>query len=490
MPKNRKTLIGTVGAIMLLATTACGAGGTRGPDQANGDQGANGTESINVLTLQDPFWYAIDELIPEFEEETGIRVNFEGVDYDTLNSRATNSFTSSQGDIDVIAPDSMWLSRFAENGWLAELDERIEDDADEVDLLDFIPSSIYSLSSWNDHLYTLPVATYGTQVLYRPSVFEELGIEAPPETISDDWTWEDYLSTVEAIDGNEVHGVDMHGTVVVAASPQPITHIWAQVAASMGGRWVKAFPDADVWDFSPQFDSSEIVASLDMYKRLYAHSPEESINYLWFDAGTRFGSGDIGIMYHWTPYARLIQRSEYMGTIESDIGADWATGALPVAEGQEPVSNVGGFAFGIGANSDNQDAAWKFIKWATSPETQKKMALLDNHQFADFSRYSLYEDEELLDVFPYLPSQLDVIDAGNGKIVRPPMKNYTTLEQAIGTNLNAMLANDDDPGQTAARIQEELTTILEEEQYLPWDGETIKDSLPRTEELMSELAGE
>ena len=444
-------------------------------------------QTLNVLTLQDPFFYAIEELIPEFEKQTGAEVNLEGVDYDTLLSRATNSFVSQQGDIDVIAPDSMWLSRFAENGWLANLDDRIREDADEVAIEDFIPSSIYTLSEWKGSLYTLPVATYGTAVLYRPSVFKELGIEPPPAEPSEDWTWDAYLETVKELDGQTAGGTEMHGTVVLGAGPQPITHMWSQIGASKGGRWVEAFPDAAEWSFEPTFTSDPMVDSLGYYKELYEHSPAEAINYLWFDAGTRFGSGDIGMMYHWTPYAYLVQRTEYMGKKESKVVGDYALGALPVEPGVEQTNNIGGFAFGIGGNSSEQDLAWEFVKWASSPETQKKMALLDLRQFSDFSRESLYDDKQLLEAYPYLPTQLEVIRGGDGKVVRPPVQNYSTLEQTIGNELNEMLVNDVDPAETAEQIQAGLEESLTEEDYIPWEGESYEDTLARTEELMAEL---
>ena len=478
MHRRSRLLVAAVAVTMLAPLAAC--------RSTEGDGSGEG-KTLNVLTLQDPFFYAIEELLPEFEEETGVDVNLEGVDYDTLLSRATNSFVSEQGDIDVIAPDSMWLSRFAENGWLAPLDDRISEDADEVDIEDFIPSSLYTLSEWKGSLYTLPAATYGTAVLYRPSVFKELGIEPPPAEPSEDWTWDDYMRTVKAIDGETVDGTEMNGTVVLGAGPQPITHMWSQIAASKGARWVEAFPDAAEWSFEPTFTDEPMVESLDYYKELYEYSPEEAINYLWFDAGTRFGSGDIGMMYHWTPYAYLVQRTEYMGNKESKVVGDYALGALPVEPGVEQTNNIGGFAFGIGGNSEEQDLAWEFVKWASSAETQKEMALLDMRQFSDFSRESLYSDEDLLDAYPYLPTQLEVIRGGNGKVVRPPVQNYSTLEQTIGNALNEMLVNDGDAADTAQQIQDGLEETLTEEEYIPWEGESYEDTPERNEELMAEL---
>ncbi|MBK0418657.1 sugar ABC transporter substrate-binding protein [Leucobacter sp. CSA1] len=476
------------GGIAVIATAAIAMTACSAPDSGGSDGDLSGTE-INVLALQDPFFYALEEVLPEFEEETGITVNLEGVDYDTLNSRATNSFTANQGDIDVIAPDSMWLSRFAESGWLEPLSERIVEDNDEVQIEDFVPASLHSLSEWKGELYTLPVATYGAAVFYRPSVFEALGIEAPPQEASEDWTWDRYMEIVEQIQGQNVDGTDMYGTVVLGSGPQPINHMYTQLAASKGARWFEAFPDASEWDFTPTWDSEESVESMEFYRELYKNSPAESINYLWFDAGTRFGSGDVGMMYHWTPYSYLVQRTEYMGTTESAAVDDYALAAMPQEPGQDQVINIGGFAFGVGANSGKKDAAWEFVKWASSAETQKKMALLDMRQFSDFSRASLYEDAELVEAYPSLPVQLEMINEGNGKTVRPPIQNYATLEQSIGNTLNKMLVDDMTGEETAERINSDLASILEEEGFIPWEGESYDAPRDGTEPLLQELAG-
>lgn len=483
----RPTPLRITGVLAMIATGAIAMSGCSATEQGGSGGDLSGTK-INVLALQDPFFYALEEVLPDFEKQTGIDVNLEGVDYDTLNSRATNSFTANQGDIDVIAPDSMWLSRFADSKWLEPLNDLIKRDNDEVQIEDFIPASLHSLSEWRGQLYTLPVATYGAEVFYRPSVFKELGIDAPPQQASPDWTWDKYMEIVKQIQGKTVNGTKMYGTVVLGSGPQPINHMYTQLAASKGARWFKAFPDASKWDFAPTWDSPDNVASMDFYHELYKNSPAESVNYLWFDAGTRFGSGDIGMMYHWTPYSYLVQRTEYMGKKESAAVDDYALAAMPQQPGEDQVINIGGFAFGVGANSGKKDAAWEFVKWATSAETQKKMALLDMRQFSDFGRASLYKDEELIKAYPSLPVQFDMINQGNGKTVRPPIQNYATLEQSIGNTLNKMLVDDMSGSETAAKINADLIAILKDEGFIPWEGESFDDTLAGTEELLKQLA--
>ena len=468
----------TAAAVLLLcaALPACGLRGSDDPRE------------ITVLTVQDPFFFGLQKLLPEFEKETGIRVKMEGVDYNTLNARSTNSFLTHQSDIDVISPDSMWLSRFANSEWLVNLNGLIRRDRAEVRPDDLVPGAVHSLSEWDGGIYTMPVAAYGSVVLYRPDVFKKLGLPAPPVEPSPDWTWDKYLDAVEAIDGKTVDGQRMHGTVVAGSGPQPVLHMYSQLAASKGARWFEAFPDAPKWDFTPRLDSEENLASVRYFKQLYEHSPPESINYLWFDAGTAFSTGKVGMFYWWTPYAYLVRKSSYMGTDDSKVVGKYAVAALPQQPGHEQVSNVGGYAFGISRYSERRDAAWTFVKWASSARTQKKMALLPGHQFADFARRSLYSDPELLKAYDYLPTQLRTLESGDGKAARPPIPNYTTLEGDYGQALNQVLAGELTPEEAVTQVQGRVRDVLSNEQYLPWRQPSYDDTVSSTAKVLDRLA--
>ena len=82
------------------------------------------------------------------------------------------------------------------------------------------------------------------------------------------------------------------------------------------------------------------LAALNDWKRLYAWSPPESINYLWFDAGTRFSQGDIGMFYHWTPYFYLVNNEGYLTGTPSPVVDKFETAVLPTltAGGDQVVS--------------------------------------------------------------------------------------------------------------------------------------------------------
>ena len=82
-----------------------------------------------------------------------------------------NAFLTQSADADVIAVDQMWISQYADNGWIRSLDDFISMDSD-ADFADFVPECLYSLSTWRNSVWTLPIASYAQGIMYRTDLFE------------------------------------------------------------------------------------------------------------------------------------------------------------------------------------------------------------------------------------------------------------------------------------------------------------------------------
>jgi len=448
-------------------------------------------EEIRVLVVGDPFQFALEKVVDDFTEETGIKVNLESLAYDALNARLITSFVSQTPDADVVTVDAMWVGQYSDNGWIRTLDDYIQADCD-VDLKDFIPQVLYSLNTWRGHFVSLPIAAYGQGTMYRTDVFEAAGMEPPPTDPGDSagWTWDKYMEMVKQLQGMDMEGTQLFGTVIVGAQPVPIVHMYTQVAANRGVRWFEQFPEAP-WNFEPTINTPENVEALEFYNELYGLSPAESINYVWFDAGTRFSQGDIGMYFWWTPYFYLVKNDGYMSGDLSVIVDDYDIGLLPkLADDAPQTVSLGGWSFGIPSTSAAQDEAWQFIKWSASADTQKKMGLVPdyNYQFSDFARPSLYQDAELQEIYPYLDTQFKIMAQGNGKVVRPPMPIYSTLEGIYGLQINKVLAGAATPEQSLADTDTLFRNALSGNMLLPYQLESYDDTLENTIALIDSLA--
>jgi multiple sugar transport system substrate-binding protein len=440
---------------------------------------------VRVLVVADPFYYSLREVTGQFEAETGITVELENLAYDALQARLVSSSIARKPDADVVTVDQMWTGQYLDSNWIMPLDAMIKADKD-VNLADFIPEVLYSLNTWRGHFATLPIASYGQGVMYRKDAFAAQKLTMPDPAA---FTWDAYLDLIKKLDGATVGGKKLFGTVVAGSQPQPIVHMYTQLAASMGVRWFKDFPEGK-WDFTPTINTPENVAALTMYEQLYKLSPPEAINFNWFEAGMRFAHGDIGMFYWWTPYFYLTQRDGYMTGKPSPVGDQIGFATLPHDPKHQQVISAGGWSLGIPANAPNQDNAWQFIKWATSAKGQKAMALVDKfgHQFSDFGRASLYDDADLQKLYPYLPLQLALLKQSNGKIVRPPAPVYTTLEGIYGLNLNRVLAGNSSPSVALSATSDLFDNVLKGNYLLPYQLPSYDDTLDATKKLIASMA--
>jgi multiple sugar transport system substrate-binding protein len=461
--------------IGLLAAVMCTMGGVQAFAQ---------NASINVIAVQDPFFFAIEQLLPDFQKATGIKVNLEGMAWDALQARLTTSFITKDPGVDVVNVDDCRLAQFAENTWIVPITDFIRKDKKEVKMNEFIPQIIYSACTWRGEVYTLPVAMYVQNVIYRTDLLQKAGLKAPPTKFEDWWTWDKYMEYVKAF---KDLGPDVYGTVIVGAISAPVVHMYTGLEVSRGVRWFKQFPQAP-WDFTPTINTPESVATLEFYQELYKNSPPEAVNYLWFDAGVAFSTKDIGMFYWWSPYDYLIQQAGYMVAEPSKNLGKYGYAVMPIQPGAEKMYSVGGHGLAIPQFSDKKDAAWKFIKWATSADTQKKMALLKLKAFSDFSREPLFKDKELQKYYPWLDVQLYMSKYSDGKVSRPHMVLYPTMEGFYGLEINKVLAGQLTASDAMKEAQQQFEIILKQNYYLPFQGKSYDDSVQKAVELIKTLS--
>ena len=90
-------------------------------------------------------------------------------------------------------------------------------------------------------------------------------------------------------------------------------------------------------------------------------------------------------------------------------------------------------ALSIGANSKNQDAAWKYIEFATSQAVQDQFVTSSLPNWT-----ASYTDSEIVATNPDV---LEIADTAFGSsILRPAVPNYSAVSQIIQVELqNALL---------------------------------------------------
>jgi multiple sugar transport system substrate-binding protein len=128
--------------------------------------------------------------------------------------------------------------------------------------------------------------------------------------------------------------------------------------------------------------------------------------------------------------------------------------ALPAVDGGESVSCIGGWQWGVSAFSEHPDEAIKLVRFMSSPETSKLLAI-EAAQLPAFS--ALYEDPDVLAAAPWFKAALPVVQTARARPVTP---RYNEVSEIIRTTVNAVLAGTTTPEAGVSQMEARLRRVL------------------------------
>lgn len=421
---------------MACAAVALVATGVLGASAGAQDRPFEGM-TLNVASQNDQFAATLATLAPMFEELTGITVIVDILSYPELLTKITADFIGDTGGYDIVTMDIVWAGQFAESGFSVPLDDWIARDADEIGLDDIYPVLMESLGSYDGVQVAFPLAGYANVLAYRTDLYEKAGL-APPTTM------EELIAAAHALTDRDA---DQYGFVANGQKGPAVAQDWMQYNAQLGGSIMGD-------DGLPALNSPENVASLAVYKDLFDNAaPPGAVDYDWGGREESFRQGLVANMQTWSVGAAGYDNPEQSKV----VGLNEVIRA-PAAAGLDQGVGIGGWALAINADIDaaQQEAAWEYIKWVTSPEIQKEMAKLGG---GGYIRMSNLADPELIALYPFLP----VLDAsfrnGNGEY-RPRIPEYPQIQDILGSAVNAVLAGDADPQAALDDAQEQALELF------------------------------
>ena len=128
-------------------------------------------ETIRILMETVPDTRYIQELLPQFEEQSGIDVEVEAISYIDMHSKLVPQLLSPQGSYDLIVVDSYWVGEFTKAGWLMPLDDLVARDG--VDISAYVPKLMNLVGRVDGTLYMLPFYNYSMAVIYRQDLLDD-----------------------------------------------------------------------------------------------------------------------------------------------------------------------------------------------------------------------------------------------------------------------------------------------------------------------------
>lgn len=456
---HRRKLTAAAGmAVAALALTACAGQGASTPsadlpelpDGAEYNPRAFEGETIRLLFIEHPFVGTVEPLIPEFEELTGINVEIEVLAEQQGFDKLQADLSNKAGNYDVFMTDPLHNWQYAAAGWLEPLEDYIASDAltaPGYDVEDFAPG-VYNAGRWTleplkgigeGSTWGLPINFESYNLTYRPSLFEEAGVEVPE-------TYEELLEAVKQLDASLP--ADKYPIVTRFDRYWDLTYLtFGSMAQSYGVEILDA--DGNVGIASPQgVEAAELFLEI-----VKAGSPDDAAAFTWYEVLQGMSSGRFAIAFNEADLFAPTYENPDESAVSDDIGY------AMVPEGPEGRS-TGAWIWQVALNSSSKHkgAAWTFMQWLTSKET-----LLETHKAGNMNpvRLSAWEDAELasmVDEWGAEPGQYREVLEGTAEIAGIRVPPHPELTRALDIWAEALQKSYFD-GNTEANLQEAAAQI-------------------------------
>jgi multiple sugar transport system substrate-binding protein len=347
------------------AAASPSAGGAASPSGATG-----AGKTIRYNAVAEPISdYIRNEIVPGFTSETGIKVEIDTTDYVKLHDKQVLDL---QGDrYDVYQVDQVWLQAYAKSGFLQALDSFLSEDLRKS----FYPT-LMSIGNQDGKQWVLPLSAIPVDYYYRKDLLDAKGLK-PADT------WDDVLAIAEA-----TKTADRYGFAVRGERGNPITWTWLPMLWAFGG---------EVFDASgqPAYNNDAGVASVEFFKKLNATSAPG-----WLSAQ------DVAGLLQQDKAVQTTLMSVYNGAMD-DASASKVVGKIEFGEMPTKTKRatiLGMWTIGVGAKSQNRDAAWQFVEYLSRSAIATKMALAG---VVGATQPATYADPKAPRYFPVLGKVLD-----------------------------------------------------------------------------------
>lgn len=417
MKKRTMSLLLSSILILSIGLTSCSSGDEK---KASVDKGRK-----DEITFMIPEWgVPSDEMLQEFTDDTGIKVNIETVAWDDIRNKISVAANGKKAPADVVEVDWSWVGEFDSAGWLEPLT------VDEETIKDM--PSISSFKEGEDIL-GLPYANDFRIGYYNTDIYKKANLEEPK-------TWDEVLEQMKIIKEKKI--VEYPYTLPLNAGEGTTTAFL----------WLTFLRDGKVFNDDNTLDKENSMKTLEFIEKASKENLINPINTTAKDIDTyrQIASGEAAFM---------VGPTSFVGRVNDETESKVVGKVMPITPpgGTGKAEQTMALVEGIGVTkySDNKEAAETFVKWYTSKESQAKL-YEDNNTIP--TRTSVLEELIETNKLENTGSMLET-----SKLIESPFpqgvpKYYTEMSSAIYNAINKMVL-----GQaTAAEAFEEMDKKISE----------------------------
>lgn len=358
--------------------------------------GASAQTTLTIASVNNPDMVTMQELSTTFEEQNpDISLEWLFLDEGTLRSRLTTDVATGSGSFDVVTVGAYETPLWAANDWIVSVDslaEQYPDVYEGYNQEDLLPA-ITAINSYNDQLYALPFYAESSFTMYNEQLFSEAGLTMPEQP-----TWEQIQEFACQLHDpqNGVYGIVLRGKPGWGDNMAPLT----TVVNTYGGQWFNA-------EGVPQLDSQAWNEAVTFYTNLVNECGAPGVTGISFpEALQLMSTGQAAMWIDATVAAGFLAGTEQ--------GPNLSYALAPVGSVDKGNAWLWSWNLGIPSSSQNQEAAFKFITWATSQEYINLVAEAKGWAAVPpGTRTSTYENPQYTEAAPFAPLVLQSIQNAN-----------------------------------------------------------------------------
>lgn len=414
--------------------------------------------SLKLLLNKHPYADALLANLDTFKELTGMEVTYDIFPEDVYFDKVTAALSSGSTEYDAFMTGAYMTWTYGPAGWITDLNEWINDPAKTNPNYNWedVLAGLRASTAWNGvpggelgsedaKQWCIPWGYELNNLAYNRNMFEKVGAQPPTNM--------DELVEVAAKLTNELDGV--YGVGVRGSRSWATIHPGFLSAYANFGQ--KDLSVADDGKLSAAMNTPESKAFHSQWVKMIQDSgPRDWSSYTWYQVGTDLGAGASAMIFD----ADILGYFMNGGDNAEAGNLSYAPfAANPAASA--PTPNVWIWSLAMSNFSNQKDAAWYFMQWASGAEHGLFGA--SKMDFVNPVRQSVWDDagfrERINTDYPGYVEQHDV-SAPGAKIYFTPQPLFFDLTTEWAATLQKMVANevpvDEGLDQLAASVNAQL----------------------------------
>jgi multiple sugar transport system substrate-binding protein len=395
-------------------------------------------QSIFIQFTKNPWAETMEKMLPDFEKQTGIKVEFADLPEIQARQKLTVEFTAGSGGIDVWYT-SMHVEkrRFWKSGWYLDLRKFLNDPtmtSPDYDWKDMAEGAKAIATQPDGSISGLPAFIDPWILFYRKDLFAQKGWK-PPKTLAE---MEDFAQKFQGPPG-------MYG-FVARGLKNANAPAWDWVLFSYGGNF-------QTKDGKASLDTPEAVKAMDYYAgMLRRFAPPGVVNFNWYECSSAFMQGQVAQYFDGVNFASQFEDKE-----KSKIAGKVGYAVLPAGPSGH-FSPIFGNAVAVSAQSKVPGPAYFFAQWATTKQSAVR-ELLDGTGSARMSVWSNPEVKAKAKM-PADWSQAYVDSLKIGRLGLPEIVAVTEYRDIIGVAIQKAIEGAKS-AEVLAAAQKEFQEVLD-----------------------------